>query len=484
MQVTNSDQATLEIIEDLYRTWKPNKGQLIVGRELFVNKKKTLFIRWGRKGGKTDFIISAIWRHALLNPNSACYYFTPLIKQAREILWSTNRLQHFMPKKYVLKILNNEMRIRLKNGSFIKLDGSDNFESYRGTLFDIAVYDEFKDFDPRFHDAFNPNRLSRDGILIILGTPPVSVNDDRNYNQYKAMEKECQSEPDSFYLKLSTYNNVENIPGGEKALEAERQKLIDRGEEYRWVIEYLAEDVKHGKFSVFPMLNEKRHVKPHDALMEVLRRDKKKLEWFCVTDPGTATVFAVLFGCLNPYSKEIFLLDCIYARDRDETSTGKVLPRIHAIINDLYPGSDAEEDWMKTCDEAAAWFMNEALTYFKEEERLTFNPTNKRANTKENGISLIKDILTYELVSISDRCVRQNEGLYWEMQHYSADETGKYPKKNDHLIDCLRYFLDDVAYDMTEALEAKKTFKGPLKLQSKEDLHEIDLDEDWTSQFD
>lgn len=481
--LSRNDELTLNILEDLYSKWSPNEGQKKVGHALFNLLKKTLFIRWGRKGGKTDFIISAIWRFALLNPGSACYYFCPLAKQAREVLWASNRIQRFVPKKYVVKILNNEMRIKLKNGSFIKLDGSDNYEGYRGIDFDIAVYDEFKDFDYRFHEAFNPNRMSKAGTIIILGTPPVSINQDKNYSQYKALEKECQENEDSFYLKLSSYNNIKNIPGGEEALEKEKQKLIAKGEEYRWIIEYLAEDVAHGKFSVFPMLSQK-YVEDAGPLIEALQKDGKKLEWYCIADPGTATVFGVLFVCFNPYGKEIYILDQIYAKDRNETSTSKILPLIHAKMKNLFPMGNQEDDWVKICDEQASWFMNECLTFHEERYRLTFNPTDKAHNKKETGIGLIKDILMYEMVTISDRCIEPNESLYWEMEQYTADETGKYPKLHDHLIDCFRYFLGDCGYNMTEALEAKKSYGGPLKLKSEDDLYEVDMDLDWTANFD
>ena len=200
----DNDLRTLQILEDIYKGWEPNEGQLQAGKAL-EDGKKTQFIRWGRKGGKTDYIIKCITRFACLTPNAGCYYFCPQANQAREILWETGRLQRAIPKKYIKSIRSNDMRIILTNGSFIKLDGSDNYEKHRGTEGHFLVYDEFKDFDRRFHEAIDPNRGVYDSPLIILGTPPVSINEDRNYEQYHELQAQCQRDDDKFYLELSSF---------------------------------------------------------------------------------------------------------------------------------------------------------------------------------------------------------------------------------------------------------------------------------------
>lgn len=105
MHLKDNDIETLRILEDVYRGWEPNEGQVKAGRALFHDNQNTQFIRWGRKGGKTEYIIKAIYRYALLHPNAGCYYFCPQANQAREILWETGRLQRAIPKN-ILKQLN------------------------------------------------------------------------------------------------------------------------------------------------------------------------------------------------------------------------------------------------------------------------------------------------------------------------------------------------------------------------------------------
>jgi len=494
-QISENDIETVRILEDLYRDWQPNDGQLLAGRALIYEGQITQFIRWGRKGGKTDYIIKAIFRFALLNPNSGCYYFCPMQNQAREILWESGRLEKAIPKKYVRGRNKQDMRIRLTNGSFIKLDGSDQFEKHRGTEPHFLVYDEFKDFDRRFHEAIDPNRGVYNCPLLILGTPPVSINEDRNYEQYHELQKQCQKDDDKFYLELSSFVNAHNVPkpnpklsmeeriaNGRAYLFKKKKELEERGEGYRWKIEYMAKNVAMGKHAVFPMLRDS-HVFEFDDMRDELLKDQHRLEWYCIADPASSTVFGVLFVALNPYSREIFILDSIYEKDRNKTSSMFMLPNIIAKMKELAPDLDPEEDWTKVCDEREAWFITEAVNQEKKKNNLTFIETQKFHNPKEDGIGLIKDCLLYGTMRMSERCNKQSEGLYWEMEQYVC-VNGIYPKLNDHLIDCLRYFLAEAGYDMVTALEAKKEY-GSRHLPSASDFNEdIDMDDDWTEIFD
>ena len=485
----DGDIETVRILEDLYRDWFPNAGQIKAGKALFRDGQVTQFIRWGRKGGKTDYIIKAIYRYALLHPKSGCYYFCPQANQAREILWETHRLQDGIPKKYIKKCKDVDMRIILKNGSFIKLDGSDQYNKHRGTEGHFLVYDEFKDFDRRFHEAIDPNRGVHNAPLIILGTPPVSINEDRNYEQYMQLQKQCMNDDDKFFLQLSSYVNAHNVPkpmlnetmtvrtaNGERYLAKKKQELIDRGEEYRWKIEYMAENVTMGRNAVFPMLTTNKVFEFHEKHDQLLR-DEKKLEWFCIADPATSTCFALLFIVLNPYTREIWVLDEIYEKNRDYTTTRQILPKIHEKMLELAPNLDPEDDWFKVSDEAAAWFIAEANDQADPKMNLSFVESDKFHNVKEEGISLTKECLIYNMMYLSDRCTN----FYWEMEQCVCID-GKYVKKHDHLIDSFRYFLAESAYTMLEALEAKKEYKT-RRLSSPSDL-DFDLEDDWTTFLD
>jgi hypothetical protein len=68
------------------------------------------------------------------------------------------------------------------------------------------------------------------------------------------------------------------------------------------------------------------------------------------------------------------------------------------------------------------------------------------------------------------------------MEKYARDDKGNIPKRNDHLIDCLRYFNILANYNMVEVIEAVK-LRNEVQKDRYRKLHfqEDDEGKDWTS---
>jgi len=444
------------IINDLHSDWVPHEGQIKIGRALFNDNSRRLFIQCGRKFGKTEICIYMLWRWALMNPASSCYYISPFAKQSKEIVWANRRLQNFGPRTYVKSINNSELRINFKNGSFIKCDGSDNFEAYRGITPHFVLYDEFKDFRPEFHVAMSPNLAVNNAPLVIIGTPP-----DREC-QYVQMAKEYQENDDCTYFQFSSYMN----PHLDKDwLNNERGLLERRGEFDVWQREYMAKFVPGGVNAIFPMLS-RDIVMNHKLLLNEIRNDRKKLQYYCVADPGTTTCFAVLFGAINPYNKRIYLLDEIYETDQKKTSVNQIGRKILDKRHGIWPRPD---DWVFVADEAAAWFMNEMADRFD----IGFMPTKKSLNKKDVGLSLIKDTILQQKLVISSNCKK----MYWEMENYIRDKNNNIPKMDDHLIDSLRYLLDIAGYSLNDEKEP-----DDIEWSNRETKRFYTPEEDWKAE--
>jgi hypothetical protein len=148
---------------------------------------------------------------------------------------------------------------------------------------------------------------------------------------------------------------------------------------------------------------------------------------------------------MNPYTKQVYIVDEIYEKDQSMTSVRMIYPRIEALMRKYAPYTDINDDWVKVMDEAAAWFANEVMQQYG----VYFMPTDKVHNRKDQGLSLIKDQLIHNLVTISNKCVN----LYMEMEQYAKDDQGRIPKRDDHLIDCFRYLNAASNYNMQEVLE-------------------------------
>jgi len=459
--ISPGDQQYLEIIEDLNlpNIRGSNSGlesrlhekQIECLKSLYIEKKSLLVLACGRKFGKSEIACYVLWRHALLNPGSACYYIGPESTHARKILWDKGRIQKFIGKaasKYVESTQNLMMKIQFKNGSFIQIVGSDNWAAANGLDPNIVVYDEFKAFNSRWHTEFNPNRIANNAPLVIIGTLP-KVGDS-NKDEYESIFEYAKTDKKRSAVHIySTFDNpiLTRDPELKAAVDHEIEILRARGEEDVIQREYYSKIIPGGSRAVFPMLAE-TVIKPQHSMIEEVSRDVTKLEWFCVTDPGTTTCFAALIGCINPYTRKIYILDEIYEKDQNMTSVRMMYPRLELLMRKYNPGGNIHDEWLKVFDEAAAWFANEVMQQYG----VYFTPTEKHIHHKDAGLSLIKDILIHKLVDISDGC----EYLFREMRSYAKDDKGNIPKRNDHLIDCFRYLLGASNYNMVEALEFRK----------------------------
>lgn len=424
-----------------------HQGQVKALKPIFTDEEVgTLLIACGRKFGKTEMAVYLLWRQALLHPGSACYYVAPSREQAKKLLWDVRRLHNYMDEKYVDgKPNNRDLMIRLKNGSFIQLMGSENYEAANGLSPHLIIYDEFKAFNPNFHRTMGPNRVTHGAKLVVIGTmaDPSAVN----RKEYNALMKFCKEDKSAHVHIATTFDNpINQLPHKKRAINEEIALLRARGDEDVVQREFYSRIIPGGSRSVFPMFSRKKHTKPHEEVLKEIERDLNDLEWYVTMDPGSSTCFAVLLGAINPYTKKVYLLDEIYATKQEETVTTFIGPEIIRKAKELNPHISLEEDWTKTYDEAGRWAANEILTNYG----LSFQPTMKWANDKEAGISLIKDVMLHGLITISHKC----ENTIEELENYAKNDKGKIPKIDDHTIDCLRYKLFADNYDITAALKA------------------------------
>jgi hypothetical protein len=366
------------------------------------------------------------WRIALTTDSPQVYIIGPSQKQQKEIMWQNGRLKGFGPEEYVEQVMESELRIRI-NGGFIKVDGSENYEAYRGTEYHAMILDEMKDQDPRFYDAAYPNLRALNGMLICIGTPPDSPD-----NFYVQLLNDIAKDQDWVHVHGTAWENpyvagIKDEKAAHKWLANERTKYLERGDKEKWLREYEAELAFGGRARVIPNITRKTHVKPHFHIKQLIENHKGKLEWYVILDPGTTSCFAGLFAAVDPYTSQIFLLDEIYEQDQFKTSTDHIWPMVITKSREFHA---KESSWRVFYDDAAAWFGGEVLSRYG----VYCQPAGKYSADKELGISMLKDIARGEnLLFISDRC----ENLMWEMENYIRDENGRIPKKNDHLIDCL-----------------------------------------------
>ena len=281
-----ADQKALEIVTDLNKPrglgvtaglkTRLHEGQIEVLSPIYKGGKKLLMLPCGRKFAKTETAAYFLWKQALNVPNSACYYVCPEGSHGRELVWNNHRLQQFLgndTKKYIRTIRNQEMSIILKNGSFIRVIGSENYGVANGLTPHIAVYDEFKLFHHRWHTDFSPNLAIHAAPLMIIGTLPTPG--DKNSEQYFEILEMAKKHDSAEVFYKTTWDNPINtlIPEIKEGIERDIEMLRMRNEEDVVQREYYSRIVPGGRRAVFPMFNRERHIKGHGGIMAEISKD-------------------------------------------------------------------------------------------------------------------------------------------------------------------------------------------------------------------
>lgn len=394
----------------------------------------------GRNFGKTQFLVYCCVRYAGLNPNSHVYLIGPERKQEAEIVWHSKLLYNMIPVDWIADherdVNKSELRILLRNGSFIKIDGADNPDALRGYKPHFLAADEYKDWKADSWHAMEPNLAAKKATCVIAGTPPDVKNHFVDMCEFAEREMN-RGNKRYFFMKRPTHTNPHIDPVWLQEIE---RAYKDRGEYAIFRREYLAEFVPGGARSLIPTFSRQKHVKPLSHINMLIKKDRNSLEWFSLLDPASTSVFGALFIGYNRYQKQLFVTDEIYERDANYTSTSKMWPRIKGVES-LH--CKRKDRWTRICDNHEQWFINEVRDSFGE---VGIIPTSKQLKEKEQQLSLIKDIFSHDLIIISEEC----EWFIFELENYALKANGQVPKEMDHLIDCLRYMLVFINYCLPE----------------------------------
>lgn len=175
--------------------------QLKLQRKMFVEGYKRIYVWRPRRAGKEVESWNMIIEGALETPGLYIMIY-PTNVRARMILWdgaivmpdgSSMKFLDMIPKSLILGNKNQqEMSIKLVNGSIIRIIGSDiDPEKLRGINARGVVMSEYAFCDPRVRLTLMP-MLRQNGGWLILQTTPNSMN-----HAYHLMQ-EMKSNPDWF----------------------------------------------------------------------------------------------------------------------------------------------------------------------------------------------------------------------------------------------------------------------------------------------
>jgi hypothetical protein len=137
--------------------------------EVFRCKARFRVVVAGRRWGKTA-LSRVLMIKAAQKPRQKIWYIAPTYRMAKQIMWTD--LLEAIPKKWIAKVNETTLMIRLINGSRIELKGADKSDTLRGVGIHFLVLDEFQDMTPdTWTKVLRPTLADTQGDAIFIGTP-------------------------------------------------------------------------------------------------------------------------------------------------------------------------------------------------------------------------------------------------------------------------------------------------------------------------
>lgn len=124
----------------------------------------------GRRFGKTHYSRTRLITSAFKDPGRY-WYIAPTRVMAKDIFWSDLKMA-LHPSWLLQAPLETELRVLLKGGGEVQLQGADEPDNLRGRPLKGAIFDEFADIKPEaWVEAIRPALSDHKGWADFIGTP-------------------------------------------------------------------------------------------------------------------------------------------------------------------------------------------------------------------------------------------------------------------------------------------------------------------------
>jgi len=252
--------------------YEPHANQI----KIHSSKARYRVVVAGRRFGKSALALNEALARAFQLKGQIIWIILPLFRQAKEVYWiDPDITKYFYPyvQAGLIKVDRNDLSLNiLSTNSWIRLKGSDNYDSLRGSGIDLTIWDEVADTKAEAFEAIAPALAdSPYHRSLYIGTPR-GLNHFHDFalrgnhkGTIPAFEKPILPNPDWETWHFTSYDNmawpegsyerktfVEYIDGQRREAE-EKGRLAWANQEYMASFEESA-----GRF--FPKWTYKSHV--------------------------------------------------------------------------------------------------------------------------------------------------------------------------------------------------------------------------------
>lgn len=176
----------------------------------------------GRRFGKSVLAVNECIEYALANEGVKVWYCSPFYKQTKEIAW--NIFKFYLPKEFIDKVNESDLKFTLVNGSEIALKGTDNPDALVGVGLKFCVLDEFAMMKAEiWKQVVRPMLIDSKGKCLFISTP-------RGFNWAYDFYKSAQNDEefDTFQFRTIDNTTVSDIESEVNKAKAEATSELDR----------------------------------------------------------------------------------------------------------------------------------------------------------------------------------------------------------------------------------------------------------------
>jgi hypothetical protein len=172
--------------------WKPRNYQMPTWAALESGIKRVVQV-WHRRTGKDLFDLNWLISEACEKPGTYWHIF-PTYKQGKKAIWDESTvdgrkyLDH-IPPQLISSKNDQEMKIKLVNGSVYQIIGGDDPDALRGAGIKGAIVSEYAEQRPSLIDLIEPMLLATKGFLLVNFTPKGKNHAYRLYEMAKINPK-------------------------------------------------------------------------------------------------------------------------------------------------------------------------------------------------------------------------------------------------------------------------------------------------------
>jgi terminase large subunit-like protein len=255
-----------------FALYEPHANQI----KIHSSKAKYRVVAAGRRFGKSALALNEALARGFQLKNQIIWIILPLFRQAKEIYWiDPDITRYFMPyiQAGLIKMDKNDLSLHiLSTNSWIRLKGSDNYDSLRGAGLDLIIWDEVADTKIEAFEAIAPALAdSPRHRALYIGTPK-GLNHFHDFALYgnhngtiSTFEKPIAVRKDWETWHFTSLDNMTWAPGSFERnqfveyIEQQRLEAEEKGKISFFNQEYMASfEESAGRF--FPKWTYKTHV--------------------------------------------------------------------------------------------------------------------------------------------------------------------------------------------------------------------------------